>query len=70
MAPETIRLSQHVLDRDVLNEAAWTCWVLGLELCGNPPRGLGYQGTDGRLYPFAAHWPEVREGVREPGGAL
>lgn len=40
MAPEAIRLSQDVLDRDVLNEAAWICLVLGLELGGNPLQGL------------------------------
>lgn len=37
---EAIRLSQEVLDRDTLNEAAWTCLVLGLEMGGNPLQGL------------------------------
>lgn len=40
MAAETIRLAQQVLEGDCLNEAAWTCLVLGLEMEGNPLQGL------------------------------
>ena len=40
MAAEAIRLAQQVLEGDGLNEAAWTCLVLGLEMEEKPLQGL------------------------------